>query len=271
MIDFSLRISIFICLLCLLIIWQWKTPRAPLKQQSTRWFHNFSLLLLGALCVRLFQPLLLSLIAFINAEQGIFSLFHLPYWSQFLLGIIALDALIYWQHRVFHRVPLLWRLHQVHHSDQALDVSSAVRFHPIEILLSLGIKAIAILCLGIPIEAVLVFDILLNACAMFNHTNARLPQYAESIIKRFLVTPDMHRIHHSVRFKETNSNYGFCLSLWDRLFHSYTEQAQGGDEQIRIGLPRSQNTNKASLKTLLLMPFTSPPSSTRDVTHNKKP
>ena len=242
MIDFSLRISIFICLLCLLIIWQWKAPRSPLKEWPTRWFHNVSLLLLGALCVRLIQPLLLSLIAFTSANIGLFSVFHLPYWSQVLLGIIALDALIYWQHRLFHRVPWLWRLHQVHHSDQALDVSSAVRFHPIEILLSLCIKATAILCLGIPIEAVLAFDILLNACAMFNHTNVRLPRYAESAIKLFIVTPDMHRIHHSVRFKETNSNYGFCLSLWDRLFASYTEQAQGGDAHIRIGLPRSQNT-----------------------------
>ncbi|REG84825.1 sterol desaturase family protein [Marinomonas pollencensis] len=270
MIDFSLRISIFICLLCLLIIWQWKAPRTPLKQWSWRCFHNLSLLLLGALCVRLIQPLLLSIVAFINSGEGLFSVFQLHYWGQILLGIVALDALIYWQHRLFHRIPLLWRLHQVHHSDQALDVSSALRFHPIEILLSLCIKAIAILALGIPVEAVLAFDILLNACAMFNHTNVRLPQYAESAIKLFIVTPDMHRIHHSVRFSETNSNYGFCLSLWDRIFHSYTECAKGGDDHIRIGLPGQKNRLEASIKSLLLMPFKPPSTVTQKTSQQNK-
>jgi sterol desaturase/sphingolipid hydroxylase (fatty acid hydroxylase superfamily) len=257
MIDFTVRISVFLLVFSALIIWQWYWPRAPLLQWKQRWRHNLSLLLIGALCVRLFQPLLLSVMAFFSQEFGLFNALNLPFIVAFLLSIVVLDGLIYWQHRLFHRVPFLWRFHRVHHSDPELDVSSAVRFHPIEILMSLGIKVFAIWLLGIPIEAVLAFDILLNASAMFNHTNARLPEKVEVWVKKILVTPDMHRIHHSRVSLEANSNYGFFLSIWDSLFRSKRNHALNGDENLTIGLPETRSYQPASFKAVLALPFKS--------------
>ncbi|WP_233402731.1 sterol desaturase family protein [Marinomonas transparens] len=214
-----------------------------------------ALLVLGALCVRLVQPLLLSFVAVLSLDVGLLDVLALPFWWSFLISILLLDCLIYWQHRLFHRIPWLWCLHRVHHSDPELDVSSAVRFHPLEILLSLFIKASAVWFIGIPVEAVLVFDILLNASAMFNHTNARLPAKMESFVNRLLVTPDMHRIHHSRLSSEADSNYGFCLSIWDSLFASRTWLASQGDECLSIGMPNTKAYRPMSLKALLVMPF----------------
>ena len=255
MIDFTVRIGVFVLIFSSLIFWQWYWPRASLLQWKQRWRHNISLLMIGALCVRIIQPLLLSMVALFSQDFGLFSVLDLPFWTVFLLSILLLDCLIYWQHRLFHRVPFLWRLHRVHHSDPELDVSSAVRFHPIEILLSLCIKALAVWLFGIPFEAVLVFDILLNASAMFNHTNARLPVKIEAWVKTILVTPDMHRIHHSRLSLEANSNYGFFLSVWDALFMSKRNHALEGDENLKIGLPESKTYQPASLKEVLVMPF----------------
>jgi len=255
MIDFTVRIGVFLLVFCALVMWQWYWPRATLLQWQRRWRHNLSLLMIGALSVRVIQPLLLSIVAFFSQGFGLFTVLTLPFWAIFLLSILLLDCLIYWQHRLFHRVPVLWRLHRVHHSDPELDVSSAVRFHPIEIMLSLCIKAITVWLFGIPLEAVLVFDILLNASAMFNHTNARLPTKIETWVKKVLVTPDMHRIHHSKVSLEANSNYGFFLSIWDALFMSKRNQALEGDENLKIGLPDTKAYQPASLKEVLLMPF----------------
>ena len=264
MIDFTVRIGIFLALLSVLLIWQWQRPRQPLLFARQRWQHNSTLMLIDAFCVRLVQPLLLSIVAILSTGHGILDIIALPYWLQFALSLLLLDALIYWQHRLFHRIPLLWRIHQVHHSDPELDVSSAVRFHPIEIILSLAIKASAIWLFAIPMEAVLTFDILLNGFAMFNHTNTRLPNKLEPWVRSVIVTPDMHRIHHSQRPQEAHSNFGFCLSLWDRLFRSNTEQAQDGDSQLSIGMPslstRPRTSPKPiSLKHLIIMPFVSQP------------
>ncbi|ETX10959.1 fatty acid hydroxylase [Marinomonas ushuaiensis DSM 15871] len=255
MIDFTLRISVFLFVFTLLLIWQWRCPRASLLQWRQRWRHNIVLLMLGALCVRITQPFLLSMVALFSQSFGLFKNIDLPYWSVILLSILLLDCLIYWQHRLFHGVPFLWRLHRVHHSDPELDVSSAIRFHPIEIVLSLVIKAIAVLLLGIPIEAVLIFDVLLNASAMFNHTNARLPSQIESLVQYLVITPDMHRIHHSRISEETNSNYGFFLSIWDAIFRSKREKALQGDENLNIGFPGTKTYQPDSLKDILIMPF----------------
>lgn len=255
MIDFNLRISVFFLVFSALLIWQWQCPRSTLLQWRQRWQHNIVLFMFGALCVRIAQPLLLSLVALFGQNFGLFNWFDLPFWSVVLVSILALDCLIYWQHRLFHEVPLLWRLHRVHHSDPELDVSSAIRFHPIEILLSLVIKASAVFVLGIPVEAVLIFDVLLNASAMFNHTNARLPKWLESWAQFVIITPDLHRIHHSRVSEEANSNYGFFLSVWDGLFHSKRRFALHGDEHLNIGFPGTKTYQPASLKALLVMPF----------------
>jgi sterol desaturase/sphingolipid hydroxylase (fatty acid hydroxylase superfamily) len=254
-IDFTLRFGVFLVVFSVLLIWQWRCPRGALVQWRQRWRHNISLLVIGAFCVRLVQPLLLSIVAVLSQEFGVFSILELPFGLTFLLSILLLDCLIYWQHRLFHRVAFLWRIHRVHHSDPELDVSSAVRFHPIEILLSLCIKAAAIWLFGIPLEAVLVFDILLNASAMFNHTNARLPANIENAVQRLLVTPDMHRIHHSRESLEANSNFGFFLSIWDVLFLSKRACALDGDEDLKIGLPGTKTYQPISFKEILLMPF----------------
>ncbi|BDX03712.1 hypothetical protein MACH16_24600 [Marinomonas pontica] len=255
MMDFNARISVFVVVFIVLVVWQWARPRGALLQWKSRWRHNFSLFALGALCVRLVQPVLLSMVALFGQGVGVFEVLALPFWVTVLLSIVCLDCLIYWQHRLFHRVPVLWRLHRVHHSDPELDVSSAVRFHPIEILLSLVIKAFAIFLLGIPIEAVLAFDILLNASAMFNHTNIRLPVKIEQWLKLLVVTPDMHRIHHSRVSIEANSNYGFFLSVWDAFFKSKRNCALEGDECLKIGLPDTSSYQPTSLKEVLVMPF----------------
>ena len=256
MIDFTVRISVFVLVFSALVFWQWLSPRAPLLQWRQRWRHNMSLFVIGALCVRVIQPLLLAIIAFSSSEFGLFWWLGLPFWLVFLFSILILDCLIYWQHRLFHRIPFLWRIHRVHHSDPELDVSSAVRFHPIEIVLSLLIKGLAVWLLGIPIEAVLAFDILLNASAMFNHTNVRLPVMIEFWLKKVLVTPDMHRIHHSRVNLEANSNYGFFLSIWDALFRSKRNSSLKGDEYLKIGLPDTTTYQPTSFKDVLVMPFT---------------
>lgn len=256
MIDFTVRIGVFFLVFSILVFWQWLRPRGPLLQWRQRWRHNMFLFALGALCVRVIQPLLLATIAISSSEFGVFLWLELPFWTVFLLSLLLLDCLVYWQHRLFHRIPLLWRIHRVHHSDPELDVSTAVRFHPVEIVLSLFIKGLAVWLLGIPVEAVLAFDILLNTSAMFNHTNVRLPVIIEGWLKKLLVTPDMHRIHHSRVSLEANSNYGFFLSIWDSLFRSKRNNALGGDEYLKIGLPDTKTYQPTSLKDVLVMPFT---------------
>lgn len=256
MIDYSLRIGIFLLLVSALLIWQWRAPRKPLQQWRLRWRHNISLLVVDSLLVRLCQPLILSFVALLPAF--IYApLPNLPEPIAIIVALVLMDALIYWQHRLFHTVPWLWRLHRVHHSDPELDVSSAVRFHPVEILLSLAIKALSIWLLGIPVLAVLLFDALLNGFAMFNHTNVHIRDKFDQLLRLFVVTPDMHRIHHSRTSQEANSNYGFCLSIWDRLFQSYTPDSEHGDNALKIGMPDTQHYAPKTLLELLKMPFTS--------------
>jgi len=270
MIDFTVRIGIFLVLLSVLLVWQWQRPRKPLRLSLPRWRHNAALMLTNALCVRLLQPLLLSLVALLNTHNGLLHSLNLPYWLTFILSLMFLDALIYWQHRLFHRIPWLWRIHKVHHSDPELDVSSAVRFHPVEIILSLMIKACAIWLLGVPLAAILVFDILLNGFAMFNHTNIRLPNWLEPWVRALIVTPDMHRIHHSRRPQEAHSNFGFCLSIWDRCFQSNTPRAQDGDGQLSIGLPSPSYSPPPSFISLIVMPFAASSVATGHTTSNNK-
>lgn len=250
-----IRLGSFIGIIAVMVALQILIPRrqrsVALPEKSFRWTMNFGLVFLSTLLVRLILPVSATAFALLVAENDWALLgFSLPA----LLAIILLDLLIYWQHRLFHEVPLLWRLHKVHHSDPHIDVSTAVRFHPVEIFLSMLIKFAAILLFGIPAVAVMVFEVILNGMALFNHSNARIP--GDKWLRLFVVTPDMHRVHHSVHVNETNSNYGFNIPWWDRLFGSYVAQPKDGHEGMTIGLHEyPQGKEATSAKDLLLMPF----------------
>lgn len=258
-----LRMGCFIGVLGIMMIWEAYLPnRVSPVAKLKRWSSNFFLVLCGAAVGRLLVPAGLAMVAVFADQQhvGLLNLMALPQWLAIIIAMVLLDCLIYWQHRVFHRVPLLWRLHRVHHADPHLDASTGLRFHPIEIALSLLIKALGILLLGVPVEAILIFEILLNASSIFNHSNIKLPDWLEWPLRKLIVTQAMHRIHHSQVVTETNSNYGFCLSLWDKLFGSYNKQAKAGDEGLILGLKEYNNeTNNTGIGTVLLMPFRQTP------------
>lgn len=203
-----------------------------------RWVTNLSLAAAGTLLLRLAVPLLATGVA-IEAERRGFGLFHqleVPYALAFLLSFLALDLLIYGQHILFHKSRFLWRLHRVHHADSHMDATTGIRFHPLEILISMGIKMGAVALLGAPAAAVILFEVVLNATSLFNHSNLRIGERADRFIRLFIVTPDMHRVHHSVHRDEHDMNYGFSLSLWDRLFGTWRESPRDGHIAMRLGL-----------------------------------
>ena len=247
-----IRLSVFLGLLCLFSVLEYLIPRRVMPgSKPKRVFANLSLVVIDSVAVKILLPMTAGLFAVWVAEQDKALLgFHTPV----ILAIILLDMIIYWQHRIFHVVPVFWRLHQVHHSDNAIDTSTALRFHPVEIVLSMLVKFAAILLFGIPVVAIIIFEIVLNACALFNHSNIRVPY--DKILRLFIVTPDMHRVHHSVIQGETNSNYGFNVPWWDRIFGSYVAQPEQGHEQMKIGLNQYEG-GETSLMKLLLMPFKS--------------
>jgi sterol desaturase/sphingolipid hydroxylase (fatty acid hydroxylase superfamily) len=226
--------------------------------KGERWLSNFSMVLLGTVVARLMIPSGLAAIAIFaqNNHIGLWNHASASLWLSIPIAVLLFDCLIYWQHRVFHRVPMLWRIHRVHHADPHLDASTGLRFHPLEIALSLMVKIVAILILGAPVLAILIFEVFLNATSIFNHSNIKLPVKIDKLLRTLIVTQAMHRIHHSQVAYETDSNFGFNLSIWDRLFGSYTEEAKRGDDDIKLGLKEysSPQTN-TSLKALLLMPF----------------
>jgi sterol desaturase/sphingolipid hydroxylase (fatty acid hydroxylase superfamily) len=172
-----------------------------------------------------------------------------------LLAVVVLDMAIYFQHRLFHAVPVLWRLHRMHHADLDLDVTTGARFHPLEILLSMAIKVAVVIALGAPAVAVVLFEILLNASSMFNHANLRLPLAVDGALRWLIVTPDVHRVHHSVIRAETDSNFGFSLSWWDRLFGTWRAQPEKGHDGMTIGLPVFRNPEQLRLDRMLVQPF----------------
>lgn len=255
MTETSIRLSIFIALLIILAIAQWRFPRrSPLQSVAKRWLTNFSLVVVDTLVVRFLLGSLLPVsIAFWAEEHsiGLLNLWSIPNGISVVLSIIALDGLIYWQHRLFHQSSWLWRLHRIHHYDQDYDLSTALRFHPIEIILSVFIKNIAIVLLGTPAIAVLIFEALLNGMALFNHANIALPIKLDQKLRLLFVTPDMHRVHHSTETNEMHQNFGFNLSIWDRLFHSYVAQPKLGHTEMNIGQPESPTLPTNNLGWLL--------------------
>jgi sterol desaturase/sphingolipid hydroxylase (fatty acid hydroxylase superfamily) len=255
----AVRLAAFFGVFALMAAWEALAPRrARLLPRRVRWTHNLALVVLNSLILRLLFPLAAVGFALLAAERGwgLLNVLGVPFWWAFVLSVIALDFAIYLQHVVFHAVPLLWRLHRVHHADADIDVTTGARFHPIEILLSMLIKFAAIALLGAPAAAVLVFEVLLNATAMFNHANLRLGEPADRLLRWMLVTPEMHRIHHSMEVAEANSNFGFNLPWWDRLCGTYRECARLPQETMAIGVKGLTGSDQAvKLTGLLALPF----------------
>ncbi|HFQ89744.1 MAG TPA: sterol desaturase family protein, partial [Desulfobulbus sp.] len=221
-----LRVGFFVGILAVVAAWEVVLPRRPLTvNKAGRWFNNFGIIVIDSLLVRLLFPVAALGVAAAASRQGwgLVAFLHLPAAAALLLSVLVLDLVIYLQHLMFHAVPLLWRLHMVHHADLDIDVSTGLRFHPVEILVSMLIKMATVAALGPPVAAVLLFEILLNGTAMFNHGNIRLPRSVDRVLRLLVVTPDMHRVHHSVIIRETNSNFGFNFPWWDRLFGTYRD------------------------------------------------
>lgn len=254
-----LRLGAFLGAFAAMAAWEALAPRRTrLHTRLQRWTANLGLVALDSLVMRLAFPVAAVAFASLAADRGwgLLNAFALPAWATFVVAVVALDLAIYFQHVTFHAVPLLWRLHRVHHADPDLDVTTGARFHPVEILLSMAIKLAAIAVVGAPAVAVLAFEIVLNACAMFNHGNVVLPAGLERALRRVIVTPDMHRIHHSMDADEANSNYGFNLAWWDRLFGTYRAQASLPQERMRIGVEGLTGTGAdVSLAGMLAMPW----------------
>lgn len=254
--ELALRLAAFAAVFAALVGWERLAPARTLRlPRAQRWRANLGLAALNALLVRLALPLSGVAVAALAAGEGwgLFNRVSLPLWVGFVAGIVALDLVVYLQHVLFHSLPALMRLHAVHHADPDFDFTTGIRFHPLEIVISMAIKLSAIAALGVPPAAVLLFEVLLNASAMFNHANASLPRRIEPWVRGILVTPDMHRIHHSVLQAERNSNYGFCLSWWDRLLGTYTAAPRG---ELAIGLEAwREPRDTATLHGVLGMPF----------------
>ena len=252
------RFGCFFGILAIMAIWEWWAPRRPLSvSKGSRWFANLGMVLIDTLALRLLLPLSAVAMAALVEERGwgLFNTLSLPVWVEITLGVIVLDLIIYLQHAMFHAIPTFWRLHMVHHTDLDFDVTTALRFHPIEILLSMGIKMGSIAALGISAPAVLIFEMLLNGVAMFNHSNVRLPLAIDRPLRWIVVTPEMHRVHHSVVRKENDSNFGFNLPWWDRLLGTYRAQPEAGHLGMIIGLRPFRDPRSLTLPRLLALPF----------------
>lgn len=254
--ELALRGGIFLGAFAIFASWERLSPARTLKLlRRQRWSANLGLAIVSTLVVRLVLPGSVLAMASVAASEGwgLLNRIDAPVWLAVLAGLVLLDLVIYLQHVLFHSVPVLARLHAVHHADPDFDLTTGIRFHPVEILISTLIKVGAVAALGAPFLAVLVFEILLNATAMFNHANVSLPAWLEPVARRILVTPDMHRIHHSVIEAERNSNYGFCLSTWDRLLGTYTAIPKG---ELELGLADWRDRQVvATLPGVLRMPF----------------
>ncbi|MBD3584814.1 sterol desaturase family protein [Salinimonas sp. HHU 13199] len=248
-------LSIFAVMACAEIIWP--ARQAPLSRWL-RWRTNLSMVVLGTLTGRVLLPATLVGVALMAEENGWGLLHHLswPVWLAITLSLLWLDLVIYWQHRLFHRIPWLWRIHKMHHADSHIDVTTGLRFHPVEIAISLVVKAAAIIVAGAPAISVVIFEIALNGFSIFNHTNIRLPQRIDDALGRLIITQRLHRIHHSQYQNETDTNFGFSVSLWDRLFRSFKSRALQPDETLRVGQqaypPTRQNNTVWRLLTMPL-------------------
>ncbi len=260
--DAAVRAVYFVGVLTLMAVSEAVFPRRSRVQPRTgRWFANLAMIGLGNILTRAASPVVPVGVAALAAERGwgLFNAVDFPPGVAFALALILLDGLIYFQHVLTHALPTLWRLHMVHHADLDLDCTTGVRFHPVEIFLSAVLKSAAVAALGAPVKAVVAFEILLNSCSVFNHANVKLPFLLDRFVRTLLVTPDMHRVHHSVIIRETHSNFGFCLSWWDRLFGTYKAQPEKGHDGMTIGLSQFRNPAQLGFRHLLILPIVGDP------------
>lgn len=257
--ETTLRLSFFIGMLILIGLWEILAPRrAPKVSKLLRWGNNLGLVFFNSLLLRLIFPVAAVGMATFAQQHGwgIFNHYNIHPLLAIGISIIVMDFIIYLQHVLVHAVPILWRLHRVHHADLDYDVTTGARFHPIEMIISMLIKLAIIVVLGPPVVAVIIFEITLNAMAMFNHGNIGLPAWLDKLLRYFVVTPDMHRIHHSVEDDETNSNFGFNLSIWDHLFGTYREAPRGGQLAMQIGIHSFNDVKQTNwISGMLMMPF----------------
>jgi len=252
------RLIVFGGVLTAMAAWELVAPRRqPKLGRKTRWPGNLGIVVLDTLLVRLIFPVGAVAVALAGEERGwgLFNAIGIPAWMAVLASVILLDLAIYLQHVLFHAVPALWWLHRVHHADLEFDVTTGVRFHPIEILLSMVIKLGVVTALGVPALAVLIFEVTLNATSMFNHGNVDISHGVERVLRWVVVTPEMHRVHHSVKARETNSNFGFNLPWWDRLFGTYRDQPEAGHLGMTIGIAQYRDPTEQRLDRMLTQPF----------------
>lgn len=257
--EVQIRLSFFFGVFFIMAVWELIAPRRQLIiPKLLRWGNNLALVFLNSFILRLLFPAAaVGMAAFANQQGwGLFNYYETPLLIAAILSVVVMDAIIYLQHVMVHAVPVLWRLHRVHHADPDFDVTTGSRFHPLEIILSMLIKFAVIVVFGPPVVAVIIFEILLNATAMFNHSNVRLNLTLDKYLRLLVVTPDMHRVHHSVEADETNSNFGFNLPWWDRLFGTYRAQPRAGHKDMTIGIHQYNRPEQVSwLHKMLLLPF----------------
>ncbi len=256
--ELAIRLGFFFGILVIMFLWELIAPRRPLTvSKKARWVSNLGLVFIDSLVVRLVFPAALVGAALWVQERGwgLFNQFELSPLLRIIFGVLILDLAIYLQHVMFHSIPLLWRLHMVHHSDMDIDVTTGVRFHPIEIILSMIIKMIVVVLIGAPALAVMLFEVLLNGTSMFNHGNVRYSQHLDSLLRLIVVTPEMHRVHHSTIRWETNCNLGFNFPWWDRLFGTYRPQPARGHLEMIIGLDQYKEPQKLTFLWLIALPF----------------
>lgn len=256
--EIIVRVACSAAIFAAMAIWEAVSPcRRLVVGRGLRWPNNLGIFILDAVAVRIFIPTAAVGMALIAADRGwgLLNVMMPPAWLAGILGFAVLDFMIYAQHYVFHRVPWLWRLHRMHHADLDIDVTTGARFHPVEILLSMLIKIAVVLVLGVPALAVLVFEVVLNATATFNHANVAMPRRLDRILRLVVVTPDMHRVHHSIVRAETDSNFGFNLPWWDRLFGTYRDEPSAGHQKMTIGLPIFRDEAELRIDRLLTQPF----------------
>jgi len=257
--EVTIRLSFFLGSFAIMAVWEILAPRRALTISKTvRWVNNLGLFFFNSFILRILFPAAAVGVALFAQTNGwgLLNFYHLPVPVAITLSIIAMDFIIYLQHVIVHAVPLLWRIHRVHHADLDYDVTTGARFHTIEIILSMLIKFATIIVLGAPVVAVVIFEVALNALAIFNHANVGLPKSLDSFLRWFIVTPDMHRVHHSVEDDETNSNFGFNLTCWDRLFGTYRQQPRGGQLGFTIGIHKYRDVRQTNwIMGMMMLPF----------------
>jgi len=256
--ETAIRLGCFFGMLAAMAGWELIAPRRALSQpKAVRWYANLGIVALNTVLVRAVFPIVPVAVAVIAQQRGwgLLNSWAPPPWVAVAAAVVILDFAIYLQHVMFHAVPALWRLHRMHHADLDFDVTTGARFHPFEILLSVAIKMAVIVLIGAPAVAVLIFEVLLNATSMFNHSNVMLPLGLDRVLRWIVVTPDMHRVHHSIMPHETNSNFGFNLPWWDRLLGTYRDQPEKGHQGMTIGIDLFRDPAQLHLHRMLIQPF----------------